>query len=316
MCQDSWANKDSYHFPVMLSQIIEYLNIRLGENYADATMGSGGHSMAILAEMNGQGQMFCFDRDPDAISHSALKLEAKGAKVIQARFSEMKKYIPPNSLSGIIYDLGVSSHQLDMRSRGFSFADPQEKVDMRMNTDSEFSARDYLEQVSERDLSFAFSKNSDLQRSRKLASLVKQGLKEIEGELTASFFKDIISKVYPDKARQHVSLQARVFQAIRMEVNEELWEIKQSMTDLIDLLKIGGRVCVLSYHSVEDRAVKHTMREFEKECICPVEFPVCMCGGKYKKIKKVLRKPMLPSEEEIKVNSRARSAKLRVYERV
>ena len=181
------------------------------------------------------------------------------------------------------------------------------------------SAQEWLRTVSEDDFAAALRKNADMDRAFKLATRIKEKVGEIATQgrdVLPSDIKAVVEAVFPDKRRDANSLLARVFQAIRMEVNGELKQIEDSIRAAVDCLKVGGRLVVMSYHSVEDRCVKETAAEFEKACICPENLPVCMCGGNHQRLKKVNRKPILPSADEINRNSRARSAKLRVYERV
>ena len=232
------------------------------------------------------------------------------------RFGELKNEIAPNSLDGILYDLGISSHQVDDSARGFTFVGDN-PLDLRMDRREGVSAQEWLRTVSADDLAAALRRNADMDRAFKLSTRLVEMAASINGrDILPSDMKTVVESVFPDKRREINGLLARVFQAIRMEVNGELKEIEESIRAAVDCLKVGGRLVVMSYHSVEDRCVKETAAEFERACICPEHMPVCMCGGNHQRLKKVNRKPILPTSEEIAVNSRARSAKLRVYERV
>ena len=207
---------------------------------------------------------------------------------------------------------------MDDSSRGFTFVGDN-PLDLRMDRRENVSAQEWLRTVSEDDFAAALRKNADMDRAFKLATRIKEKVGEIATQgrdVLPSDIKSVVEAVFPDKRRDANSLLARVFQAIRMEVNGELKQIENSLRAAVDCLKVGGRLVVMSYHSVEDRCVKETAAEFEKACICPENLPVCMCGGNHQRLKKVNRKPILPSADEINRNSRARSAKLRIYERV
>ena len=309
-----------YHDPVMLAECLDGLNIKAGGTYADCTLGGGGHSYAIANKLNESGTLHAFDRDEEAVAYATKRLAGTKPKFIvhPVRFGELKNEIAPDTLDGILYDLGISSHQVDDRSRGFTFVG-NNPLDLRMDRREGVSAQQWLMSVSADDLAEALRKNADMDRAFKLATrLVEMAatIKEEGREILPSDVQAAVEAVFPDKRREINGLLARVFQAVRMEVNGELKEIEDSMRAAVDCLTVGGRLVVMSYHSVEYRCVKQTAAEFEKACICPDHMPVCTCGGNHQRLKKVNRKPILPSDEEIAKNSRARSAKLRVYERV
>ncbi|MGL1934755.1 MAG: 16S rRNA (cytosine(1402)-N(4))-methyltransferase RsmH [Fibrobacterales bacterium] len=307
----------SYHLPVMVSEILEYMLVQPEGNYVDCTLGGGGHSQEILKRITAGSTLDSFDRDPEAIAYATERLkEFSNFKAHHRPFSTIGEVLGDATVDGILYDLGVSSHQLDKAERGFTFRE-NEKVDMRMNQDSGESAYDFLSAISEDALALCFRKNGDLKKSRHLAEKIKE-LVESKGEdeLYPSDFRAVLQKVYKGQPHKHNDFLARAFQSIRMEVNEELKQIEESFDSLERIMKPGGRVCVLSYHSGEDRLVKNIMREKERECTCPQELPVCMCGSNNRTFKKVFNKPLPPTENEVAQNSRARSAKLRVYERV
>ena len=304
----------------MLAECLDGLNIKAGGTYADCTLGGGGHSYAIANKLNESGTLHAFDRDEEAVAYATKRLAGTKPKFIvhPVRFGELKNEIAPDTLDGILYDLGISSHQVDDRSRGFTFVG-NNPLDLRMDRREGVSAQQWLMSVSADDLAEALRKNADMDRAFKLATRLVEmaaAIKEEGREILPSDVQAAVEAVFPDKRREINGLLARVFQAVRMEVNGELKEIEDSMRAAVDCLKVGGRLVVMSYHSVEDRCVKQTAAEFEKACICPDHMPVCTCGGNHQRLKKVNRKPILPSDEEIAKNSRARSAKLRVYERV
>ena len=312
--------REFYHDPVMLEECLDGLNIRADGAYADCTLGGGGHSYAIAQRLNSEGVLHAFDRDDEAVQFATKRLQGVAPKFIvhPVPFGELGNEIAPDTLDGVLYDLGISSHQVDDSSRGFTFVGDN-PLDLRMDRRENVSAQEWLRTVSADDFAEALRKNADMDRAFKLASRIKDKVQEIALEnrdVLPSDIKVVVEAVFPDKRREANSLLARVFQAIRMEVNGELKQIEDSLRAAVDCLKVGGRLVVMSYHSVEDRCVKETAAEFEKACICPENLPVCMCGGNHQRLKKVNRKPILPSAEEINRNSRARSAKLRIYERV
>lgn len=304
----------------MLKECLEGLNLKANGTYADCTLGGGGHSYAIANKLNSEGTLHAFDRDQEAVAFATKRLAGVKPKFIvhPVRFGELKNEIAPDTLDGILYDLGISSHQVDASERGFTFVG-NNPLDLRMDRREGVSAQEWLKNVDADTLAAALRKNADMDRAFKLSTRLVEMAAAVSGEgrdILPSDMKAVVESVFPDKKREVNGLLARVFQAIRMEVNGELKEIEDSLRAAVDCLKVGGRLVVMSYHSVEDRCVKETAAEFEKACICPEHMPVCMCGGNHQRLKKVNRKPILPSNEEIANNSRARSAKLRVYERV
>lgn len=306
-----------YHEPVLLQECLDALIINPEGIYADCTLGGGGHSFAVLSRLSGKGFLHCFDRDLDAVRFASERLKFfEGRFVIHARpFGELAEEIPENTLSGALYDLGVSSHQLDDSFRGFTFSG-ENALDLRMDRRESLNAQEWLRSVSVEDFAKALKNNSDLERSYKLSNLFLSRIAELNRDILPQDFRDVVEKVYPDKRRDQNGILARIFQAIRMEINEELSQIKTSLSSAVKCLIPGGRLVVISYHSVEDREVKTTLADFEKDCLCSSRLPVCQCGGGHRKLKKVFRKPLFPSSEEIQKNSRARSAKLRVYEKI
>ena len=314
------ADLPFYHNPVMLAECLDGLNMKPAGVYGDCTLGGGGHSYAIANKLNEDGSLHAFDRDQDAVAFATKRLAGVKCKFIvhPVRFGELKNEIAPNTLDGILYDLGISSHQVDESERGFTFVG-NNPLDLRMDRREGISAQEWLRTVDAEELAAVLRKNADMDRAFKLATRIVEMVSAVSAEgrkIVPSDLKAVVESVFPDKKREVNGLLARVFQAIRMEVNGELKEIEDSMRAAVDCLKVGGRLVVMSYHSVEDRCVKETAAEFEKACICPEHMPVCTCGGNHQRLKKVNRKPILPTDEEIANNSRARSAKLRVYERI
>lgn len=310
-----------YHRPVLEQEVADFLVRDPGGAYLDATLGGGGHSRSLLARLDAAGSLTVFDRDPVAIAH-AVPLFGGDARVRvhQAPFSRIGEHCAPESLAGALFDLGVSSRQLDDRARGFSF-EPGGALDMRMGPDAEASALEWLRAASEEELATCFRRNADLDRSRSLARRIKAMLAEAgadsAGTLPGSdMLRRAVQETYRPRDEERARLLARVFQAIRMEVNREADEIRTGLSAAVAALVPGGRVCVLSYHSVEDRAVKEVFVALERDCVCPRELPVCMCGGNRRQLRRVVRRPLEASPEETAANPRARSAKLRVMEKV
>ena len=251
--------------------------------YVDCTLGGGGHSYAIAQKLNSDGVLHAFDRDEDAVAFATKRLAGVSPKFVvhPVPFSELGNEIDADSIDGILYDLGISSHQVDDSSRGFTFVGDN-PLDLRMDRRENVSAQEWLRTVSADDFAEALRKNADMDRAFKLATRIKEKVSEIalEGrDVLPSDIKTVVEAVFPDKRREANSLLARVFQAIRMEVNGELKQIENSLRAAVVCLKVGGRLVVMSYHSVEDRCVKETAAEFEKACVCPENLPVCMCGG-------------------------------------
>lgn len=284
--------------------------------YVDCTTGGGGHSVAMFSQLNSHSVLHCLDRDPDAIHFASQHLKSNDQVAVhfhQRPFSELAECSICSPVDGILYDLGVSSYQLDAKERGFSFAGDV-PLDLRMNGEDGPSAQQWITDVDERSLSLCLSRNADLPRSYKLARSILASVEE-QGALLPAGIRAAVERVFPDKRRDHSSILARIYQAIRMEVNREMDEIKTSMCAAVNLLRPGGHLVVISYHSVEDRTVKQTLAELERDCLCPPRMP-CTCGGNQRKVRKVFKKPLLPNEAEVQRNSRSRSAKMRVYERV
>jgi 16S rRNA (cytosine1402-N4)-methyltransferase len=302
---------NSYHIPVLLNECIDSLHIRHGYSYADCTLGGAGHSEKI-AELLGEGQyLHCFDRDIEAINVAKTRLAKFGSKIVyhHKKFSSLGKELAAESLGGVLYDLGVSSHQIDA-DRGFSFA-REELLDMRMDAGRGENAQDYLNRVSAEELAKALKENADLEMAGRLARRILAGERKTASDLSVA-----VEEIYVKRREELNSLKARVFQAIRMEVNSEIDEIKKSVKAAVHCLKSSGRLCVITYHSKEVRALKDTLSLYEKDCLCNSDLPVCVCGGGNKKIKRVYKKSVTPGAEELKMNSRSRSAALRVYEKI
>ena len=306
------------HKSVLLDECIENLNIRKDCVYVDGTLGGGGHSYHILKALNGTGMLIGIDRDTDALIAASEKLkEFSNFKTVHDNHANIKNILEDLEIpgvDGILLDLGVSSYQLDEADRGFSYMHDA-KLDMRMNREDELSAYEVVNNYPEEKLFRIFVDYGEEKFSRSIARKICQ--KRAEKPIETTFeLVDIIKSAMPSKAlneKQHPA--KRVFQAIRIEVNQELEKLKQAVEDSILSLNDGGRLCIITFHSLEDKIVKHAYEEMEGRCTCPPDFPVCVCG--YKSYGKIInKKPIVSSDEELEENPRARSAKLRVFERI
>ncbi len=311
----------NYHEPVLLGEVMGFWLQQNPGVYVDCTTGGGGHSAALLSQLLLGSTLHCLDRDADALAHAGNLLRSESSQVIfhHRPFADLALCVEPSSVDGILYDLGVSSHQLDEASRGFSLQGSQQALDLRMDRREDVDAQKWLQEIEPDDLAHALRKNSDMDRAHPLARTIKEqmALAAEEGEaITSKTIRVAVDKVFRDRRFDQNSLMARVLQAIRMEINEEMPQVERSLKAAVKALRVGGRLCVISYHSVEDRTVKQTLAAYETACICPPRYPMCMCGGKHKTLQKLSRKPILPTEKELKENTRSRSAKLRVYEKV
>ncbi len=303
-----------YHLPVMADEIVEQLVIDKQGAYLDATLGGGGHSSRILAALGDGGSVLGLDRDSEAVDRNRKNFAAEPRmRVERSEFGRVAEFCAPESLAGALFDLGVSSRQLDAKERGFSFASGT-ALDMRMGGEG-VSAADLLAKWTERELAMVLFRNADINEGRKLAHNIKADM-EAGAPMDSDLIRRAVEKLPGMRDENRNGMLARAFQAIRMEVNDEIGEVGNGLRAAVAALRTGGRLCVLSYHSVEDRKVKETIAEFERDCICAPNLPVCVCGSNNRKLRKVLRKPGLPTAEEMARNPRARSAKLRVAEKV
>ena len=306
------------HFSVMLGETVDGLEISDNGIYVDGTMGGGGHSMEILSR-NKSIKLIGIDQDIEAIGAATKRLEEFEGRftAVNRNFSEIKEILLElgiEKIDGAVLDLGVSSYQLDNGERGFSYMQDA-PLDMRMNRDNPLSAYDVVNTYSLEDLVRIFYEYGEENWSKRIAEFIvaKRTSTPI---ITTGELVDIIKAAIPKKARQEGSHPAkRVFQAIRIEVNGELRILENAISDFLDVLKPGGRLSVITFHSLEDRICKNVFLEKAKGCVCPKEFPVCVCG-KTPEIKVITRKPILPSEEELELNSRSKSAKLRIAEKI
>ena len=305
------------HYSVLLNETIENLNIKPDGIYVDGTLGGGGHAYQVASRLSEKGRLIGI---ADAIAAAGERLKEFGDKItiIRSNYANMKEElhrIGVEKVDGIVLDLGVSSFQLDTPERGFTYRDENAPLDMRMDDRQSLTAKDIVNGYSEMDLYRIIRDYGEDKFAKNIAKHIVQerAKKPIEttGELT-----EIIRASIPMKVQVTGGHPAkRTFQAIRIELNKELEVLQNNLDDMIDLLNPGGRICIITFHSLEDRIVKTNFKRNENPCTCPSDFPVCVCGKKSKG-KVVTRKPILPSEEELEVNSRSKSAKLRVFERV
>jgi len=298
-----------YHIPVLLQACVDSLQIDPNGIYVDLTFGGGGHSKEILKHLGKDGKLISFDQDEDAIKNVP---DDERLIFVQQNFRHLKNYLRLNGVTkvdGILGDLGVSSHQFDVAERGFSIRLDAE-LDMRMNQSSDLSAYNVINEYDEKELTFIFRTYGELDNAYKLAKLICEE-REIEPIKTIDEFKKAISSCTPKfEANRYL---AKVFQAVRMEVNQELEALKECLTQCVEVLKPGGRLVIISYHSLEDRLVKNLMKTGNIE---GREEKDIIFGTSTKVFKLLNSKPIVPSDEEIKNNSRARSAKLRVAEKI
>ena len=307
------------HVSVLLNECIESLNIRNGYTYVDCTTGGGGHSLEIARRLGPDSRLICFDRDVNAIVAAKERLKDYLDKVtfVNSNFSELATVLDElgiDNLGGVLADLGCSSFQFDCPERGFSYSHDA-PLDMRMQIDAPFSAYDLVNTYSEAELRRVIYDFGEERFAPRIASAIcrARGEKPIE---TTFELSDIIKGAIPASARADGPHPAkRTFQALRIEVNRELDAITPMIKSAAARMEKSGRIVIISFHSLEDRLVKLTYRELSSGCTCPRDFPVCICGNK-PSVKETSKKPILPTEEEIEINPRSRSAKLRVAEKI
>ena len=306
------------HTSVLLFECIEALDIKDGYTYIDCTAGGGGHSLEIAKRMGKNSRLICFDRDKNAIAAATERLSDYIDRVsfINDNFTSLERVIKEYSitnLGGVLADLGCSSHQFDTPERGFSYMHDA-PLDMRMDTDSPLSAYEVVNEYTEQKLKEIIYEYGEERFAPRIASAICKR-RESESIKTTGELTDIIKSAIPATARADGPHPAkRTFQAIRIEVNAELDAIKPLIEAAAKNLSAGGRIAIISFHSLEDRIVKQTYRSLATGCTCPKDFPVCVCGKK-PLIKEITKKPILPTVGELEYNPRARSAKLRVAEK-
>ncbi|WP_346906433.1 16S rRNA (cytosine(1402)-N(4))-methyltransferase RsmH [Faecalicatena orotica] len=306
------------HTSVLLEETVNGLAIKPDGIYVDATLGGGGHAFEVCKQLSSKGSFIGIDQDAAAIEAASVRLLDFGERVtiIRSNYCDMKPRLHEigiDKVDGIILDLGVSSYQLDTAERGFSYR-ADAPLDMRMDQRQKMTARDIVNDYSEADLYRVIRDYGEDRFAKNIAKhiVMERGKGPIE---TTGQLNEVISRAIPMKIQKtsgHPS--KRTFQAIRIELNHELEVLKETLDTMIDLLNPGGRLCIITFHSLEDRIVKSAFRKNEDPCICPKNFPVCVCGN-VSKGRVITKKPILPGEEELEFNSRSKSAKLRIFER-
>jgi 16S rRNA (cytosine1402-N4)-methyltransferase len=306
------------HISIMADQCIEGLNIKEDGIYVDCTLGGGGHSSYILQKLSPKGRLIGIDQDIEAISAAKNRLmQYDNVTYVNDNFRNIKNILNNlgiEKVDGFLADLGVSSYQLDNAERGFSYMNDA-PLDMRMNRNDRFSAFEVVNGYSQEELEKVIRDYGEEKFARRIATFIvdRRALKKIE---TTFQLVDIIKAAIPAKARREGPHPAkRTFQAIRIEVNKELEILSNTVEDSIKFLREGGRIAIITFHSLEDRIIKTKFKELENPCTCPPDFPICQCG-KVPSVKVITRKPLEPSDEEVESNPRSRSAKLRIAERI
>lgn len=305
------------HSPVLLKESIENLNIKENGIYVDGTLGGGGHSEEILKKLSGSGKLIAFDQDETAIIKGKKRFQNhKNIIFIHDNFSNIRNYLNElniNKIDGIFLDIGVSSMQIDDPERGFSYIH-NANLDMRMDRTKNFSAFNVVNEYSKEELEKIIFEFGEDKFARNIAKNICEYRKNKQIETTFELV-DILKRSIPLKYHKYGHPAKRTFQAIRIEVNKELSVLKKVIDDSIPVMSTGGRFVVITFHSLEDRIVKVKFKELARGCICPKDFPICVCNNK--PIVKVLtNKPIIPNEEEMNSNSRSTSAKLRVCEKL
>lgn len=308
-----------YHKPVLFQECVDGLAIKPDGIYVDGTLGGAGHAQGIAEKLGREGTLICIDRDEEAIEASRPRLASAECRVeiVHGNYADIKEILSDlgiDKIDGALLDLGVSSHQLDDPQRGFSYM-YDAPLDMRMDKSESGGAKSIVNELSKEELTRVIRDYGEERYASRIASLIEKARAEKPIETTGELVS-IIKAAIPAAARREGHHPAkRTFQAIRIAVNDELEGLKNAVEDFCDVLKPGGRLCIISFHSLEDRIVKEIFNRRENPCTCPKNIPVCVCGKK-PDVKKVTKKPILPSEGEEEENPRARSAKLRICEKI
>lgn len=303
-----------YHVSVMLNEAVEDLNVKANGVYLDGTAGGGGHSFAIASKLTDGGQLFAMDQDPDAIREAGERLKGLPVTMVHSNFTELGKVLAEHGVKadGILLDLGVSSHELDEASRGFSYHQDA-PLDMRMSQEGR-TAADLVNTLSERELSDIIFRYGEEKYARQIAARIVSARAEKPIETTLAL-AELVKQAVPAKVRREKNPCKKTFQALRIYLNDELNCLSIALDAAFDALKPGGRLVILTFHSLEDRIVKQDFAKRCQGCICPPEFPVCVCGRK-PQARLLHRKPLTASPEELEQNPRSRSAKLRSLEKL
>ena len=307
---------DFKHKSIMIGEVLRALDVKPDGIYLDCTLGGGGHARAIGKKLSAKGQLIGIDQDEDAITAATENLSGLncGVKILRGNFSELDKFLDDSGvekIDGAIFDLGVSSYQIDTPERGFSYM-KNSPLDMRMDRRQSLTAYDVINRYDEERLIKIFREYGEERFSRRIAAAICTARKDSLIETTSALVKIIEDAAPRTKNGGHPA--KRVFQAIRIEVNDELEILSDAVKKAVSRLKIGGRIAIITFHSLEDRIVKETFKTLAQDCICPKNFPVCVCNHKAEI--KILGKAKTPTSDEIEFNSRAKSAKLRVAEKI
>ncbi len=310
---------DFYHRPVLLDECIRALDIKEDGIYIDATLGGGGHSEEICKRLSKRGTLIGIDRDLDAINASKNRLKEYDCRkiFINSNYADIDEIIYESNVDkvdGVLIDLGVSSFQLDNPERGFSYMQDA-PLDMRMSRNDKFSAFNVVNEYTQEELLRVIRDYGEERWAKRIVSFIVESRKEKEICTTQELVSIIKAAIPVSKRREGPHPAKRTFQAIRIEVNDELGGVRRAVDNFIGLLRTGGRLAIISFHSLEDRIVKERINEASNPCKCPKEFPICVCGKK-PIVKKISGKPILPSTDELEINPRSRSAKLRVCEKI
>lgn len=304
------------HIPVLFEETLQALALQPGGSYLDGTVGGGGHSAGILEALQGQCSLTCLDRDQEALKAASQRLAAwPKVQLVHGNFHDARNLVGEQRFDGILLDLGVSSWQLDQAERGFSYHE-EAALDMRMDRSQGLRAADWLNTAGEREIAQALYDYADERWAARIAKVILE-MRAVKPFATTLDLVQAVDRAIPKAVRRKEEGHParRTFQAVRIAVNDEIAPLKQALADLLDLLKPGGRLCVISFHSIEDRAVKQAFQQFKNPCICPVNAPLCVCG---KQPLASLPKgyPQAAQQEELERNPRARSARLRVAQRL
>ena len=307
---------NDYHIPVLYYETLDNLVINPDGVYIDCTLGGGSHSEGILERLSDKGLLISIDQDSNAIEYSKKRLEKFGPKwkVFKGNFENIDTiaYMAGvDKVDGILMDIGVSSKQLDDPERGFSYR-YDVKLDMRMNIEQKISAYDVVNTYSEEQLSKIIFEYGEERYARKIAKLIVEERKSFPIEKTSDLIA-LIKRAYPERSAKHPA--KKTVQAIRIEVNRELEVLENAISKAVELLKVGGRLAIITFHSLEDRIVKNKFKDLATACKCPKDIPICVCGG-VKKFEIITKKPIIPVDDELKNNNRAHSSKLRILERI
>lgn len=305
------------HYSVLLQETITNLNIKADGVYVDGTLGGGGHALEVVKRLSTGGSFFGIDQDDAALKAAEERLSAyrDSVTLVRSNYCSIREALAQygvEKVDGIVLDLGVSSYQLDTEERGFSYRFDT-KLDMRMDRRQTLTAQTIVNQYTEQELYRIIRDYGEEQFAKNIAKHIVRFREEKPIETTGEL-NEIIKVSIPAKMRQNGHPSKRTFQAVRIECNRELEVLRDSLDTMIEMLHPGGRLCIITFHSLEDRLVKAAFKRNENPCTCPPEFPVCICGKKPQG-RVVTKKPIIPTEEELRENSRSKSAKLRVFEK-